>query len=154
VGAFVAAKNGDMKRARELADLLDDPMTDVDRASAWQARLAVAMAEPDRGRRISMGKALENRTYGPEHARALLEALCALRDWGALEEFLPAARKQVSGLAMLGPCCDRAEALLARARGDGAASAAAFERALAGFEALKAGAEAAATREAMSLAQV
>jgi class 3 adenylate cyclase len=154
VGAFVAAKNGDMNRARELAALLDDPMNDVDGASAWQARLAVALGEPDQGRRISSGKALENRTYGPEHARALLEALCALRDWDALEEFLPEARKQVPGLAVLGPCCDRAEALVARARGDDAASAAAFERALTGFEALKAGAEAAATREAMPLAQV
>jgi hypothetical protein len=84
----------------------------------------------------------------------LLEALCALQDWDALQELLPEARKQVPGLAILGPCCERAEALLARARGDNPGSAAAFERALAGFEALKAGAEAAATREAMSLAQV
>jgi class 3 adenylate cyclase/tetratricopeptide (TPR) repeat protein len=153
LGAFVAARRGDLQRARQLAGLLDDPMNDVEGASSWQARLAVALGEPDQGRRISSGKGLENRTYGPEHARSLMEALCALQDWDALEEFLPRARSQVPGLALLGPCCERAEALLARARGDGAGSAAAFERALTGFEALKAGAEAAATREAMALAQ-
>ncbi|HVS49303.1 MAG TPA: adenylate/guanylate cyclase domain-containing protein, partial [Candidatus Dormibacteraeota bacterium] len=117
LGAFVAAKSGDLTRARELAGLLDDPMKDVDGASAWQARLAVALGEPDQGRRISNGKAFENRMYGPEHARSLLEALCALEGWDAVEKFLARARNQVPGLAVLGPCCDRAEGLLARARG-------------------------------------
>jgi tetratricopeptide (TPR) repeat protein len=149
VGAFLAAKSGDLQGARELAGLLDDPMKDVDGASAWQARLAVALGEPNQGRRISSRKALENRLYGPEHARSLLEALCALQDWDALEEFLPRARNQVAGLALLGPCCDRAEGLLASARGDRVGAVAAFERALAGFEAFKAGAEAAVTRKTL-----
>src|SRR6202521_2226056 len=35
--------------------------------------------------------------------------LGALEDWEALEEFLPRARDQVPGLALLGPCCDRAQ---------------------------------------------
>lgn len=152
LGAFLAAKNGDLQRARELAGLLDDPMKDVDGASPWQARLEVALGEPNQGRRISSGKALEKGMHGPEHARSLLEALCALHDWDALEEFLPRARSQVQGLAVLGACCDRAEGLLARARGDRVGSVAAFDQALAGFEALKALAEAAATREAMTLA--
>jgi tetratricopeptide (TPR) repeat protein len=151
LGAMVAAKSGDLQRARELAGLLDDPMNDIDGASPWQASLEVALGEPERGRRISSGKSLENRTYGPEHARSMLEALCALEDWEALDEFLSRARSQVPGLALLGPCCDRAEGLLASARSDRVGAVAAFERALAGFEALKAGAEAAATREAMAL---
>jgi class 3 adenylate cyclase/tetratricopeptide (TPR) repeat protein len=151
LGAMVAAKNGDLPRARELAGLLDDPMNDIDGASPWQARLEVALGEPENGRRISTGKALENRPFGPEHARSLLEALCALQDWDAVEEFLPLARNQVPGLAVLGPCCDRAEGLLAIARGNRSRSVVAFERALAGFAALKAGAEATATREMMAL---
>jgi class 3 adenylate cyclase/tetratricopeptide (TPR) repeat protein len=151
LGAMVAAKNGDLPHARELAGLLDDPMNDIDGASPWQARLEVALREPENGRRISTGKALANRPFGPEHARSLLEALCALQDWDAVEEFLPLARNQVSGLAVLGPCCDRAEGLLAIARGNRNRSAEAFERALAGFAALKAGAEATATREVIAL---
>ena len=53
-------------------------MNDIDAASPWQARLEVALGKPENGRRISAGKALEGRPYGPEHARSLLEALCAL----------------------------------------------------------------------------
>ena len=34
------------------------------------------------------------------------------------EEFLPQARNQIPGLALLGPCCARAEGRLASARGD------------------------------------
>jgi hypothetical protein len=151
LGAMVAARSGDVPHARELAGLLDDPMNDIDRASPWQARLEVALGEPENGRRISAGKASANRPYGPEHARSVLEALCALEDWDALEAFLPQARNQVPGLAVLGPCCDRAAGLLARVHGDSVGSDAAFARALAGFEAFNAGAEAAATREAMAL---
>jgi class 3 adenylate cyclase/tetratricopeptide (TPR) repeat protein len=151
VGAVVAAKSGDVQRARELAALVDDPMDDIEGASAWQARLAVALGEPEKARLISGGKAMESRTYGPEHARSMLEALTALEDWPALEEFLPQARNQIPGLALLGPCCARAEGRLASARGDRAGAVAAFERAVAGFQALKAGAEGAATSEALAM---
>ncbi len=151
LGALLAAKTGDLQRARELAGLLDDPTTDIDGASAWQARLAVALGEPKKARQISGDKALHNRAYGPAHSRSLLEAICALEDWEALEEFLPRARDQVPGLALLGPCCDRAEGQLASARGDSAGSVAAFERALAGFEALNVRVEADITRGALTL---
>src|SRR3979490_903425 len=100
---------GGADRPCELAGLLDAPMTDIDGASSWQARLEVALGDPEKGRRISGGKALEGRTYGPDHARSMLEALWALEDWNALEQFVPLARSQVPGLALLGPCCDRAE---------------------------------------------
>jgi len=150
LGALVAAKSGDLMRARELAGLLEDPMNDIEGASPAQARLEVALGEPEKARLISTGKALDNGQYGPEHARSLLEALSALEDWDALEEFLPQARKQVRGLALLGPCWDRAAGRLAGARGDHAGAVAALERALAGFEALNAAAEAAATREALA----
>jgi hypothetical protein len=83
------------------------------------------------------------------HARALLEALTALKDWETLAGFVPQARRQAAGLAILAPCCDRAEGMLGRVSGDAAQASAAFERALAGFEALHARAELSATRRQM-----
>ncbi len=150
IGAVVAAKSGDADRARELAGLVGDPADDIDRATAWQARLAVAMSRPDTARRISSGKALEGRSYGPHHARSMLEALIAMEDWVELDMFTPLARRHAPGLAVLAPCCDRAEGLLARSRGNRGTAAAAFERAISGFEALNARAELAATRKLLT----
>jgi hypothetical protein len=79
----------------------------------------------------------------------MLEVLIALEDWDELEKFLPLARAKVPGLAVLGPCCDRAEGILAGARGDRATALVSLERAVAGFEALETRAEADATREAL-----
>jgi hypothetical protein len=81
----------------------------------------------------------------------MLEALMALQDWDELERFVLLARRHVPGLAILGPCCDRAEGLVARAHGDQMAATAALERALAGFDAFHAGAEAAVTRRLLAL---
>ena len=77
-------------------------------------------------------------------------ALIALEDRQELEISIPVARRQVAGLAILGPCCDRAVGVLARARGDETSASAAFERALVGFEALKAATEAEAMRALIS----
>ena len=147
IGGVIAARSGDLQRAYELRALVGDPLVDVERATAWQAALELALDRPESVRQISNAKALAGRTYGPLHARVLLEALIALEDWDELESFLANARRQVAGLAILGPCCDRAEGVLARARGANSAAHAAFERALRGFEELKAATEAKATRE-------
>ena len=146
VGGVVAARNGDLKRARELGALVGDPMADVERATAWQATLEMLLGRPGNARQIANAKALEGRSFGPHHARVLLEALIAMEDWDEVERLVPLARNQVAGLAILGPCCDRAEARLAQARGDGKLAAAGLERAFAGFELLNAAMEAAATR--------
>jgi tetratricopeptide (TPR) repeat protein len=151
IGAVVAARSGDLNRARALAGLLGDPMSEVERATAWQAMLEVALGQPENAREISSGKALEGRSFGPHHARSMLEALMALQEWDELERFVPLARRHVPGLAILGPGCDRAEGLVARARGDAVAATAALERALAGFDALNAGAEATVTRHLLTL---
>jgi hypothetical protein len=147
IGAEVAARLGHADRARELARLIGDPADDIERATAWRARLAVAMGEPELASRISTGKALEGRSYGPQHARAMLEALVAMEDWDELERFVPLARAHVPGLAVLAPCCDRSEGLLARARGNEQAARAALERAISRFEALNARAEVVATQK-------
>ena len=151
IGGVVSARSGDFERARKLGDLIEDPMVELARATAWHARLEIALGRPENARQISSGKALEGRSYGPLHARSMLEALIALEEWDELERFVPVARRQVAGLAILGPCSDRAEGLVAFARGDRTAATAALDRALSGFDALNAGAEAAATRKLMTL---
>ena len=151
LGALVAARSGDAKRAAELAAIVGDPFADLERATATQSRLATALGRPGDGRRLSEGKVVEGRSYGPEHARSMLEALVALNDWNALEELLGIARRLVAGLAVLGPCCDRAEGLLAAARGDRTAASTMLDRAVAGFESLQAYPEAEATRKLLEL---
>jgi class 3 adenylate cyclase/tetratricopeptide (TPR) repeat protein len=151
IGGVVSARSGDVDRARTLASLIGDPMAEIERATAWQAMLEVAIGQPENARQISSAKALEGRSYGPPHARSMLEALMALQDWDELERFVLLARRHVPGLAILGPCCDRAEGLVARAHGDQMAATAALERALAGFDAFHAGAEAAVTRRLLAL---
>ncbi len=146
IGAVVSAKGGDLDRAGSLSALIGDPMAEVERATAWQAILEIALGRPENARQISSGKAMERQSYGPLHARSLLEALVALTDWDELGRFVPLARRQVPGLKILGPCCDRAEGLVARARGDRPAATAALEKALSGFDALKASPESTATR--------
>jgi len=147
IGAVLAASSGDKDRAWHLRSLIGDPLAEIERATAWQSTLEVALGHPENARQISSRKALEGRSYGPLHARALLEALIALKDWNALADFVPLARRYSAGLAVLAPCCDRAEGLLARAGGDPAQAADAFGRALAGFEMLHALAEFTATRK-------
>ena len=148
LGALVAARSGQSARALELAELLPSPVMELERATAWQSMLAVALRQPDVARQISEGKALEGKSYGPHHARSMLEALVALEDWNELDRFVRLARPHADGLALLGPCCDRAEALVQESKGDQSA-ADLLERAEAGFEAFNAGAELAATRKLM-----
>ena len=146
LGALVAARSGQPGRARELGAMLPDPASELERATAWQSMLAVALGQPDLARQISEGTALKGRSFGPHHARAMLEALVALKDWSELERFVVLARPHTAGLAVLGPCCDRAEGLVRKQRGDQSAVDL-LERAEARFKALKAGAELAATRK-------
>jgi tetratricopeptide (TPR) repeat protein len=154
LGAVLAARTGRLDRARELGRLVDDPLSNLEDASAWQARLAVVLGEPENGRLISGGKVQQQTRYAPDHARSLLEALIALEDWDELEKLIPVARARVPGLAVLGPCCDRAEGVLARARDDRAGSTAALEKAVAGFEALGARTETDATRQIIAASAV
>jgi hypothetical protein len=109
IGATILAHQGELDRARALADVVGDPTTDLDTASAWQARFATASGDPATARRISVDKAKERRLYGQQQLLALLEALVALEDWPAVVGLLPRARAWVDGNALLAPFCDRAE---------------------------------------------
>jgi hypothetical protein len=117
IGATVLAHRGRLDEARELAGLVPNPVAEPESASAWQSLAAAALGDPESARAISAEKALEGRTYGPQHALALLEGLAALEDWDAVAEFLPAARENSAGNALLVPFCDRAEGLLMAHRG-------------------------------------
>jgi DNA-binding SARP family transcriptional activator len=119
--------------ALAVAALPGDPLTDLTSASAWQSRFALIRGAPETARAISHDKALEQRTYGPQHAFVLLEALAALGDWPAVEAFLPAAREAVAGNVFLGPLADRVEGELFAWRGDEAAAAARLRRAADAF---------------------
>ena len=146
IGATVLAHRGSLADARELAKMLPDPLQDMASASAWQARLAVAMGDPVTARKICDGKAPDRRSFGPEHALAKVEALAAIADPTALAEFIGTARGQVDGNALLGPWCDVAEGMLKLNAGDQGSARSHLGNAVAGFERLGAPFEAARAR--------
>ena len=150
IGATVLMHMGEVDRARALAAVVGDPMAEPETASAWQARFAVAAGDPELGRRISVDKFREGRLYGPQHAFALLEALLALEDLPAVAEFLPTARANVAGNALLAPACDRGEGLLHASAGRRREAARALRAAIGGFERLGVPFEAARTREQLA----
>jgi hypothetical protein len=118
IGATALTLLGRIAEARELAARLGDPMTDLLSASAWQARYATATGDPATARAISVEKAREGRTYGPQHAFALLEALSALGDWSEAADFLADARASAIGNVLLEPLADRVEGEIRLAAGD------------------------------------
>ncbi|HEX5465636.1 MAG TPA: AAA family ATPase [Candidatus Limnocylindrales bacterium] len=93
------------------------------------ARVATANGDPRTGlelceRILSRGRAPSMEENGFDHV-GRIEALIALEDWEALGPAVEAARPWAGGLAILGPICDRAEALRAWYGGatDGGAAA-------------------------------
>lgn len=147
IGAIVCGHIGQVGRARELAALVGNPREDLETASAMQAWFAVESGDPQTALEIAMPKALRRNMYGPQHTPAVVEALVSLQDWPALVDFLPKARRQVDGNALLAPFCDRAEGLVASAAGRVDAAEEALRRGLAGFETLKVPFEVARTQE-------
>jgi hypothetical protein len=150
IGATLCSHMGKMERARTLAALVGDPRDDLASAGAWQARYAIASGDPQTGLDIARSKAVERRSYGPQHAHQAVEALVALRSWEELAALVPKAREQIAGNALLGPVCDRAVGLMAAAAGDAAVAPPALRRALAGFEMLGAAFEVARSQERLA----
>jgi hypothetical protein len=150
IAASALAHMGEMDQARSLAAVPGDPATDPDTASAWQAWYLVASGDPEAARAIAGPKALEGRSYGPQHAMALVEALVALEDWSALDEILPHARAATAGNALLEPFCDRASGLMTAACGDRRSARMHLVRALSGFEKLRVQYQATRTRQTMA----
>jgi hypothetical protein len=149
IAASALAHMGQMDQARSLAAVPGDPAARPSTATAWQAWYLVASGEPEAARAIAGPKALEGRSYGPQHAMALIEALVALEDWRELQEFLPHARAASAGNALLEPFCDRALGLMNAARGDRRSASKQLARALSGFEKFKVQYQATRTRQVM-----
>jgi hypothetical protein len=141
---------GEMGQARLLAAIPGDPAAAPDTASAWQAWYLVASGDPDAARAIAGPKALEGRSFGPQHMMVLVEALVALEDWSALDQILPRARAATTGNALLEPFCDRALGLMTAACGDRHSARKHLVRALSGFEKFKAQYQATRTRQVMA----
>ncbi|MCI0584490.1 MAG: AAA family ATPase [Chloroflexi bacterium] len=149
IAGAALAVTGLVGEGRELARLSGDPMTDRSSASAWQARFATLTGRPQDAREISVDKAAERRTYGPQHAYAYLEAVEALEDWDAVEAFLPEARWAVAGNRALAPLIERAIGRACGAAGDTATATRHLRRAAARFGRLGMRREEAAARNAL-----
>jgi tetratricopeptide (TPR) repeat protein len=155
IGASALFLLGRRDEAAEVAALLAHPLVAPDSASAWQARHATLTGDPATAVAIAADKALHGRTYGPQHAYALLEALLALGDLDAAEKALAAARLALPGNALLGPMIDRVEGVLRGQAGDQAAAAELLRRAAHGFAERRAPFEQArALRDLVGLADV
>lgn len=150
IAASALAHKGEMDQARSLAVIPGDPAADPDAASAWQAWYLVASGDPAAARAIAGPKALQGRSYGPQHAMALVEALVALEDWNALGEILPHARAAATGNALLEPFCDRAAGIMTAAYCDRRSARKHLVRALSGFEKFKVPYQATRTRQLMA----
>lgn len=150
IAASALAHMGEMDQARSLAAVPGDPAADPDTASAWQAWYLLASGDPEAARAIAGPKALEGRSYGPQHVMAFVEALVALEDWRTLDKILPHARAATRGNALLEPICDRASGLMTAACGDRRSARMHLVRALSGFEKLKEQYQAARTRQTMA----
>ena len=150
IAASALAHMGQMEQARALAAVPGDPAADPDTASHWQAWYLVASGDPAAARAIAGPKALQGRSFGPQHAMVLVEVLAALEDWSALDEILPHARAATAGNALLEPFCDRALGLMTAAAGDRRSARKHLARALNGFEKLKVQYQATRTRQVMS----
>jgi DNA-binding SARP family transcriptional activator/tetratricopeptide (TPR) repeat protein len=151
IAASALAHMGEIDKARSLAAVPGDPAADPATASDWQAWYLVASGDPAAARVIAGPKALEGSSYGSQHAMVLIEALVALEDWSALDEFLPYARAATTGNALLEPFCDRASGLMTAACGDRRSARKHLIRALSGFEKFKVQYQATRTRQVMRL---
>ena len=150
IGAATLLVMGRKGAAGELAARAGDPLSDLESASAWQARYEVIAGRPEVAVAISRPKFFEGRTKGPQHGLALVEAEVALEDWHALTEVVRVARESVPGNALLEPVCDRALGALESARGRRSQARRLFARSLARFEQLGVKYEAARTRELLA----
>ena len=115
VGALALAHGGDLDRAREVAARIEPDMDQPGLPEALYARVLVATGRPAEGERVARSMVDGGRRPSLEEndheTLALIEALQAQEDWAALRDFLPAARRRSRALSILGPVCDRAEAM-------------------------------------------
>jgi DNA-binding NarL/FixJ family response regulator len=121
VGALALAQGGDVDRARRLAGQVEPDLTEPGLPEALLARVLVATSDPGGGARLARSMVDGGRRPSLEQndheTHALIEAMLAIEDWDGLRDILPSARRRARALAILGPTCDRAEAIALVASG-------------------------------------
>jgi DNA-binding NarL/FixJ family response regulator len=121
VGALALAHGGDLDRARDIAERIEPDLATPGLPEALRARVLVAIGEPAEAERLARSMVDGDRRPSLEEndheTHALIEALLGQERWEALEEALPEARRRARALAILGPVCDRAEAMALVANG-------------------------------------
>ena len=121
LGALALAQGGDPDRARRSAGQVERDLTEPGLPEALLARVLVATGDPDGGARLASSMVDGGRRPSLEQndheTHALIEAMLASEDWDGLRDILPSARQRAGALAILGPICDRAEAIALVASG-------------------------------------
>jgi hypothetical protein len=150
----VAARRGDVGRARQLAEQSPVSLEHPSQAEVVRAQLAIELGDAGTGRDLAERLVRLGRGPSPEEipheTLALVEAMEAQADHDALLRFLPTARAASGYLVVLTPTCDRAEGLARAAAGDIRAAEELLTRAVAGFEAMSVPLQAARTRERLA----
>ncbi|MDY7085355.1 MAG: hypothetical protein SYR96_09640, partial [Actinomycetota bacterium] len=112
-GALALAHRGEPGRARSVAATVTPDLVHPGNAEVLRSRLALALGDIGTARSLAERMVGMNRRPSPEEipheALALVQALEASGDRGALTAFLPRARATSRYLAALKRECDRAE---------------------------------------------
>lgn len=155
IGAWALAQQGHITRAREVLAEMPLDWEAPALPEAWHGLASLkcgdaAAARADAERILAFNRRI---TYeeAPFEYMLMLDALVAMGDWDSVEAFLTQAESKRSGLALLGPVCDRAAGLLAFHRGDSRRGRDLLQRASAGFEQLGALPERDETRGQLAL---
>ncbi|MGH2467201.1 MAG: helix-turn-helix transcriptional regulator, partial [Candidatus Limnocylindrales bacterium] len=135
--ALTFALRGDRARAEGIVDLIKLTWDEPGLPEMLAARVATANGDPRAGleaceRILARGRRPSMEENGFDHV-GRIEALVAMEAWPALQGAVEAARPWARGLAILGPICDRAEALMTGAAGDEVAALDGLKRAAATF---------------------
>jgi tetratricopeptide (TPR) repeat protein len=155
VGAWVLAQQGNVNEARALLDQIPLDWEAPSMPEAWHGLARLACRDPEEAQSVAKRILEANRRLsyeeGPFEYWLMLEALVQLKDWSGLEAFLPSAERMANGLAILGPACTRAAALLNLADHRLEPAHAKLQQAIARFDQLGAATEAARTRELLAV---
>jgi DNA-binding CsgD family transcriptional regulator/tetratricopeptide (TPR) repeat protein len=122
VGALTLAYLGDRTGVAEITARITPAWDAPGLSEMLLARIATAQGDPAEGRRLAARMIDDGRRPNLEENAfdvvGLIEALQVLEDWDALRHVVDEARPWEPALALMKPVCDRADGLIALARGD------------------------------------
>lgn len=154
LGALSLARQGEVLRAKKIAERTPANLDHPAQAEVVRAQLAIELGDAGTARDLAERLVRLGRRPAPEEipheVLVLVEALEAQADHDALLRFLPTARAASGYLAVLTPTCDRAQGLAYAAGGDTRAADALLTRAAAGFDRMSIPLQAARSRERLA----